>query len=163
MATITATTVPPAAGSAEARPKASMWIRWTLTPQTWATSRLWDTARRALPGRVSWRNQNAPAVMAIAKAQAITRDFEKANGPSTKDPVRYSTDLRSDVKASWVTFTRAMPTPNISSSEDSSGASTTRRTSRLWRTTPTTNSAGIDTRSERYGFRPNQWKSQNVV
>src|SRR5438094_7653069 len=163
MATITATSVPPVAASAEATPKASMWMRWTLMPHTWATSRLWETARRALPRRVFWRNQNAPAVITMATAQAITRALEKANGPRAKDPVRYSTDLRSDVKESWARLTRAIDTPNVRSSEDSSGASTTRRTSRPWRTTPTRNSRGMDTRSERYGFRPNQWKSQNVV
>src|SRR3990172_8410675 len=163
MATITAISVPPAAASAEATPKVIMWIRWTLIPQTWATSRLWETARMALPRRVCPRNQNAPAVITSAKAQAITRDLEKANGPRTKDPVRYSTDRTSEVKASWARLTRAMDTPNVSSSEDSSGASTTRRTSRRWRTTPTANSAGMDTRSERYGSRPSHWKSPNVV
>src|SRR3989338_3055017 len=158
MATITATKVPPAAASAEAAPKVIRWIRWTLIPQTWATSRLWETARMALPSRVFFRSMNAPAVITRAKTQAITRDLEKANGPRMKDPVRYSTDLRSELKPSWVRFTSAMETPNISSSEDSSRASTTRRTSRRWRTTPTTNSAGMDTRSERYGFRQSHWK-----
>src|SRR5216684_4232946 len=133
MATITATREPPAAARAEATPKASMWIRCTLMPHTWATSRLCDTARRALPRRVFWRNQKAPAVISIAKTQAMTRALEKANGPRMNDPVRYSTDRRSEVNISWARLTIAMDTPKVSSSED------------------------------RYGLRPNQWKSQNVV
>src|SRR5262245_46632268 len=101
--------------------------------------------------------------MRTAKAQAITRDFEKAKGPTTKEPVRNSTERRSEVKASCARFTSAIETPNMSSSEDSSGASTTRLTSVRWSTRPTRKSAGIDTSSERYGLSPNQLKSQKVV
>src|SRR5262245_56481292 len=163
MATMTATSEPPAAASAEAMPKAIMWMRCTSIPQTWATSRLWDTARMALPRRARCRKAKAAPVIATAKAQAITRDVEKANGPSTKEPVRYSTERRSEVKASWARFTSPMATPKVRSSDDSSGASTTRRTRVRCRSMPTANSSGIDTSSERYGFRPNQLNSQNVV
>jgi hypothetical protein len=149
MATMTATSEPPAAARAQATPKASMWMRWTLMPQTWATSRLCETARRALPGRVFCRNQNAAAVIRMATAQAMTRDLEKAKGPTRKEPVRYSTERRSEVNMSWARLTIPMETPKVSSSEDSSGASTTRRTRRRWSTTPTTNSVGIEIRSER--------------
>ena len=74
--------------------------------------------------------------MAMAMAQAITRDLEKAKGPRTKEPVRYSTARRSEVKASCATLTSAMDTPKVRSSEDSSGASTTRRTRKRWRSMP---------------------------
>src|SRR6266542_19064 len=142
IATMTAT-------RAEATPKAIMWMRCTLTPQTWATSRLWETARMALPSRVFWRNRKAATVMRIANPQAMTRDLEKAKGPKTKEPVRYSTERRSEVNASWARLTMAMDTPKVSSSEDSSGASTTRPTSVRWSARPTRNSTGMDTSRER--------------
>src|SRR5712691_6205282 len=163
MATMTATSEPPAAARAEAMPKANMWMRWTSMPHTWATSRLWDTARSALPSLAFWRNTKAAVVIRIAKEQAMMRDLENANGPQTKEPVRYSTERRSEVKASCAMFTSAIETPKVSSSEESSGASTTRRTSNHCSSTPITKSSGMDTRSERYGFRPSQWKSQKVV
>src|SRR6266545_1556710 len=163
IATITATSEPPAAARAEAMPKAIRWIRCTLTPQTWATSRLWETARMALPSRVDFRNRNAATVMKTANPQAITRDLEKANGPRTKEPVRYSTERRSEVNASWARLTSAMDTPKVSSSEDSSGASTTRPTSVPCSARPTRNSTGMDTSRERYGLSHSQWKSQKVV
>ena len=62
-------------------PKVIRWMRCTSMPHTWATSRLWDTARIALPSRVDRRNTKAPTVIAMAKAQAASRDFERANGP----------------------------------------------------------------------------------
>jgi hypothetical protein len=85
----------------------------------------------------------------MAKAQAMTRDLEKAKGPSTKEPVRYSTERRSAVKASWARFTRAMEIPKVRRSEESSGASTTRLTKSRCSTTPTTKRRGMVTRSER--------------
>ena len=155
--------MPPAAASAEASPKASMWMRWTLMPQTWATSRLCDTARMALPSRVFWRNRKASAVIAAANRHAMTRDFENAKGPMRNEPVMNSTERRSEVKASWARFTRAMEMPKVRSSEDSSGASTTRRTRKCCRRTPITNTTGIETRSERYGFSPTVLKSKYVM
>ena len=146
---MTATSDPPAAARAEPIPKASMWMRPTSMPQTWATSRLCETARTALPRRVFRRNRKAAVVMTMAKAQAMTRDLEKANGPHTKEPVRYSTERRSAVKASWARFTMAMDTPNVRRSEESSGASTTRRTKRRCKAMPTRKRSGIVTRSER--------------
>ena len=101
--------------------------------------------------------------MTRAKPKAITRDFENAKGPSTKEPVRYSTERRSEVNVSWAMFTRPMATPKVRSSEDSSGASTTRRTRKRWSTRPIANRSGIETRSDTYGLRPSQRNSQNVV
>ena len=63
---------PPAAASADPMPKVIMWMRATLMPHTCATSRLWDTARMALPRRVSLRKRNAPAVMTMAKTPSIS-------------------------------------------------------------------------------------------
>src|SRR6266849_684124 len=146
---MTATSEPPAAARAEPMPNAIMWMRPTLTPQTWATSRLWETARMALPSRVVFRKTNADAVMTSANPHAIRRDLEKANGPRTKEPVRYSTERRSDVNTSWARLTRAMDTPKVRSSEDSSGASTTWLTSILWIATPTMKSSGMETRRDR--------------
>src|SRR6267142_2666216 len=151
IATITATSEPPAAASAEPSPKVIRWMRCTSMPQTWATSRLWDTARIALPSRVDRRNTKAPRVIAMAKP------------PTTKEPVRYSTERRSEVKASWARFTSAIETPKVSSSDESSGASTTRRTRKRCSATPTRKRSGIDTSRERYGLRLIYWKSQNVV
>ena len=71
-----------------------------------------------------------------------------------------STERRSEVKASWAKFTRAMEMPKVRSSEDSSGASTTRRTRKCCSATPSRNTTGIETRSERYGFSPTVLKSQ---
>ena len=154
IATITARSAPPAAARAVASPKVSMWIRRTSMPQTIATSGLCDVARIALPSRVRCRKRKASAVTPAAKANATRRVFDRANGPSGMEPVRYSTARRSDVKASCARFTSPIETPNVSSSEESSGASTTRKTSDRWSTTPTTNSAAIVTGTERYGFSP---------
>ena len=52
---------------------------------------------------------------AIANAQAITRDLENANGPQTKEPVRYSTERRSAVKVSWARLTTAIEMPDSES------------------------------------------------
>ena len=84
----------------------------------------------------------------------MRRGLESAKGPTTKDPVRYSTERRSEVNASWARLTSAIETPKVSRSEESSGASTTRRTRKRCSATPTTNSTGIDMRIERYGLRP---------
>ena len=138
-------------------------MRCTSIPHTWATSRLWETARIALPSRVARRNTNEAAVIAMAKAHAASRGFESAKGPTTKDPVRYSTERRSEVNASWARLTSAIDTPKVSRSEESSGASTTRRTRKRWSASPTRKSSGIDRRIERYGLRPKRWKSQKVV
>src|SRR5262249_60505664 len=98
-----------------------------------------------------------------AKAQAITRDLEKAKGPTTNDPVRNSTARRSAVKASWARFTRAMEVPKVRSSVDSSGASTTRRTKSRWSPMPTMQRGGVETTRETYGVSPSHWKRHNVV
>jgi hypothetical protein len=82
----------------------------------------------AFPSLVFCRNRNASAVIPAANRHAITRDFEKAKGPTRNEPVRNSTERRSEVKASWAMFTRAIEMPKVRRSEDSSGASTTRRT-----------------------------------
>src|SRR6267142_2939122 len=163
IATITATSEPPAAASAEPSPKVIRWMRCTSMPQTWATSRLWDTARIALPSRVDRRNTKAPRVIAMAKPQVASRGLEMAKGPTTKEPVRYSTERRSEVKASWARFTSAIEKPKVSSSDESSGASTTRRTRKRCSATPTRKRSGIDISRERYGLRLIYWKSQNVV
>ena len=68
----------------------------------------------------------------------------------------YSTERRSEVKASWARFTSAIEIPKVSSSEDSSGASTTRRTRKRCSATPITKSTGIETSSERYGLKPDR-------
>ena len=65
-----------------------------------------------------------------------------------------STARRSDVNASWARLTMAIEMPNVRSSEDSSGASTTRKTSVRSSSMPIRNSAAIDTGSVRYGFTP---------
>ena len=116
-------------------PKAIRWMRCTSIPQTCATSRLWETARIALPSRVACRKTKAAAVMTMAKPQAIEPRLREREGPERRrSPVRYSTERRSEVNASWARFTSAMETPKVSSSEDSSGASTTRRTRKRWST-----------------------------
>ena len=149
MATMTAMSVPPAAASAAANPKVIRWMRPTLMPHTMATSRLCDVARMALPSFVLRRNTKTAAVMMAAKTNATMRDFDTANGPTTKDPVRNSTARRSDVNASWARFTTAIEMPKVRSSEDSSGASTTRKTSVRSSSMPITKSAAIDTGSVR--------------
>jgi len=87
--------------------------------------------------------------MTMAKAQAITRDFEKAKGPRTKDPVRYSTERRSAVKVSWARFTSAIEMPKVRRRVESSGASTTRLTKSRCSTIPTTKRTGMETTRER--------------
>src|SRR5256886_2795791 len=138
MATITAMRAPPAAARADATPKVTRWMRCTSIPQTIATSRLCEVARMALPSLVHPRKRKDSPVSVPAKTNATTRVFERANGPTTHAPVRYSTERRSEVKRSWARFTSAIETPKVSSSEESSGASTTRKTSVRSRTTPTT-------------------------
>src|SRR5712692_2467182 len=91
IATITAMSVPPAAASAAANPKVMRWMRPTLIPHTIATSRLCEVARMALPSFVLRRKTNTAAVMTAAKTKATRRDFDSANGPTTKEPVRNST------------------------------------------------------------------------
>src|SRR5262249_42225567 len=146
---------PPAAARAAANPNVRRWIRPTLIPHTIATSRLWDVARMALPSLVLRRKTNTAAVMTAAKRKATMRDFDNATGPITKEPVTNSTARRSDVKASWARLTRAMEIPKVRSNEDSSGASTTRKTKVRSRSMPTTNRAAIDTGRVTYGFTPN--------
>jgi len=68
--------------------------------------------------------------------------------------VRYSTERRSEVKRSWARLTSAIETPKVSSSEESSGASTTRKTSVRSRRTPTTKSIAMLTGTVRYGLMP---------
>src|SRR3972149_6388281 len=160
MATIPATRLPPAAASAEAMPKAYRWIRWTLTPQTMATSRLWEVARMALPSLVFWRNQNAKSVRPTAKAKEISRDLESAKGPTKKEPVRNSTERTSELKAYWVTLTSAIEIPNVRRSEESSGASTTRCPIERWGRAPSRNMSGMETRSERDGLIPRRGDHQ---
>src|SRR4030065_248072 len=103
-------------------------MRGTLIPQTMATSLDWEVARMAFPSLVFWRNQKAKKLIATAKAKAISRDLDSARRPTRKAPVRNSTERRSEVKASWVTFTRPMEMPKVRRSEESSGGGTTRDT-----------------------------------
>jgi hypothetical protein len=65
-----------------------------------------------------------------------------------------STARRSEVNASWARFTSAIEIPKVSRSEDSSGASTTRKTSVRCSRSPTTNSTAIATGTVRKGFMP---------
>src|SRR5574341_1567721 len=111
-------------------------MRWTLIPQTMATSLDWEVARIALPSLVFWRNQKAMSVITSAKTNETDRDLDSAKGPTRKAPVRNSTERTSDVKARWVRFTRAIEIPKVRSREESSGASTTRVTSVRWRSMP---------------------------
>src|SRR5262245_14176289 len=127
-----------------------------------ATSRLWEVARIAFPSRVFWRNTKASAVMPAAKPKAMVRACDKATGPTSHEPVMNSTALKSDVKPSWARLTRAIDTPNVSNSDDSSGASMTRNTRVRWRMTPSENRSAIDIGSDRYGLRPN-WAQRNQV
>src|SRR3990172_6637773 len=128
-----------------------------------ATSRLWEVARMALPSFVFWRNQKASSVSATATAKEISRDLESAKGPTKKEPVRNSTERTSELKAYWVTLTRAIEIPNVRRSEESSGASTTRCTIERWRKAPSRNMSGMETRSDRYGLIPRSWNHQKVV
>src|SRR5262245_45534772 len=101
--------------------------------------------------------------MPAAKPKAMVRGFERATGPTSHEPVMNSTALRSDVKASWARLTRAIDTPNVSNSDDSSGASMTRNTRVRWRTTPSKNRSAIEIGSDRYGLRPNRAHRNQVV
>ena len=108
----------------------------------------------ALPRRVYLRNRKASAVTAAANRKAMNRGLDRARPPITQAPVMNSTARRAEGHASWARFTSAIEIPKVSRSEDSSGASTTRKTSVRCRSTPTTNSAAIAMGTVRKGFIP---------
>ena len=151
MATITATRVPPAAASAEAEAEGDQVDALHVDAADLGhLAALGDRADRlAEPGRLE-EQEGQRGDRRRRSAQAMTRDLEKAKGPSTKEPVRYSTERRSEVKASWARFTRAM---EIAEGEQQRGqlgrVDHPAHERALQQRRPTTKSSGIETRSER--------------
>ena len=153
---MTATRLPPAAASAGAEAEGDH----VDAPDVDAAdlghlAALGGGADRLAEPASSGETETPAAVITSAKAQATRRDLENAKGPRTKEPVRNSTERRSEVKASWAMLTMAM---EIAEGQQQRGELGRVHHPPHEQTaagrTPMTNSSGMETRSERYGFSP---------